>query len=351
MLNGALIVGGLTAIIDFFMQRSEHQAAGKKLAWDSYDGFRAIRRTLLGGLGGAAVGYGVYVYNLKEEEKISFDSDDYLKKILSVEDLKNDPDLFRKAHQHREKVKDFLSNEFSDQLVCSPADTGSFKKRTAIASKFDLDLILPFRKGAYGTLEEMYSDVFNRLGRKFEEVALVYRKTMVVGLRFGAGERPIHFDIVPGREINDYLTDKNLNLFVRPGSIWQRGSSFKTNTDVQRNLTVNQPEARKVIKLLKIYRDRNSLALPTLTLEQCVIEALSDNKFGTYTSETENLLNSMNHLASKLNQNRLIDLANTNNNLHDKLSDTERFGTADQLLSDISKIEENPRYIKEIFEC
>jgi len=61
----------------------------------------------------------------------------------------------------------------------------------------------------------------------------------------------------------------------RPDWAWQRGSSFRTNYYLQRNITTNKPDARNTIKLLKIYRERNKLDIPTVVIEQCVGEALS----------------------------------------------------------------------------
>jgi hypothetical protein len=112
----------------------------------------------------------------------------------------------------------------------------------------------------------------------------------------------IHFDIVPGSKINNYAVEKDLNLFVKPDWIWQMGSSFKTNIGIQKNMTKNKPEARTVIKLLKAYRDRNSLQLPTLMVEQCVVDALSENNFANYDSPTENHLNCMDFISKKWNK-------------------------------------------------
>jgi hypothetical protein len=81
-----------------------------------------------------------------------------------------------------------------------------------------------------------------------------------------------------------------------------------------------------------------------------VSEALSENNYGLHVSDTENLLNCMNYIAEKLKQKSIIDYANSNNNLNNKITSSQRNYVSSQLLSDVMKIEENPRYIKEIFE-
>ena len=332
IVNGTLIVGGATALIDILLQRLEHKDNEIDFTWDSYNGMRTVKRSLIGAAVGGGLGYAYYCYKISEEAKLPFSSDEYVKKILTEEHLKANSAAFKSVVAHREKVKQWLVDKFGNKLVAVPEDTGSFYKRTAIASNYDLDIVLPFRKNSYNTLEEMYYDVYEVVGKAYGKNATVTKQTKAIGITFELEESQIHFDVVPGREINNYAVEKDLNLYVKPDWIWQRGSSFKTNVGVQKTMTVNKPEARTVIKLLKKYRDRNNLPLPTLMVEQCVVEALSNNNFGVYASPTENLLNSMDFISKKMEQKSLIDIANSNNNLHDKVSDMQRSYISTDLL-------------------
>jgi len=349
--NGAIIGFGFVGLIDIILQWVEHKDSGKDFTWESYNGLRTVKRGLVGAVAGGGIGYLVYEYKISEEEKLPFNSDEYLKKVLTSENLKADPALFQNVITYREKMKRWLVDKFGNKLAAPPEDGGSFYKKTAIASNYDLDIVLPFKKDSYVTLEDMYNDVYEKLGKRFENKATITKGTKAINLAFENDGNPVCFDIVPGRERFNYIKDRDLNLFVRPDWVWQKGSSFKTNVFTQKSITVNKPEARRIIKLLKKYRDRNGLPLPTVIVEQCVVEALSENKFGIYASDTENLLNGMNHLAQKLENKRIIDIANSNNNLSDKVSDHYKTHISEQLRNDISKIEANPRYIKEIFEC
>lgn len=351
LLNGALIGGGATALLDIFLQMLEHKDKGIDFKWGSYDGWRTLKNAALGGAIGAGVGYTIYCYKISEEAKIPFDSDEYVKRVLTKEHLKANPNDFKSVVEYREKLKQWLSNTFANKLVALPEDTGSFYKRTAISSNYDLDIVLPFRRDSYKTLEEMYYDVYEVIGKAYSSGAKITKHTKAIGISFEENGQYIHFDIVPGREINDYKKEKDLNLFVKPNWVWQSGSTFKTNIGTQKNITVNKPEARTVIKLLKAYKDRNCLPLPSVIIEQCVVEALSPNNFGTHISPTENLLNCMKFISGKLKQKSLTDLANTNNNLLNKLSDTQRSNLSIKIQLDIGRIEENPRYIREVFEC
>jgi hypothetical protein len=351
IVNAALIVGCGTALIDIFLQWMEHKDKCVDFTWDSYNGMRTFKRSLVGAAVGGGLGYAYYRYQMNQEAKLPFNSDDYVKKILTKEHLKENPAAFKRVVAYREKVKQWMVDKFGNKLVGLPEDTGSFYKRTAIASNYDLDIVLPFKRSSYNSLEEMYYNVYEVVGKAFGDRATVTKQTKAIGLTFENNGNPIHFDVVPGREINNYTVEKDLNLYVKPDWIWQRGRSFKTNVRVQKSMTVNKPEARTVIKLLKAYRDRNSLPLPTLIVEQCVVDALSENNFGFYASPTENLLNCMDFISKKMEHKSLIDIANSNNNLHDKITDMQKSYISNQLRNDIQRIEENPRYMKEIFEC
>jgi hypothetical protein len=350
IVNGALIFGSATALGDIFLQWLECRNKGIEFTWENYNGMRTIKSSLIGATLGGSLGYGYYRYRIREEANLPFSPDDYLKRILTEEHLKANPATFKNVIAYREKVKQWMFDKFRHKLVALPEDTGSFIKRTAINSNYDLDIILPFSRWSHSSLKEMYYDVYEEVGKAFEGKATVTKQTKAIGITFEKNGDIIHFDIVPGREINNYAIKKDLNLYVRPDFIWQKGSSFKTNIRVQKTITVNRPEARKVIKLLKVYRDRNCLPLPTLIIEQCVVEALSENNFGIYTSETENLLNCMDYVSKKLKMKHIVDVTNSNNNLNNKISELQRINISNQLRDDVERIEETPKYIKEIFE-
>jgi hypothetical protein len=350
ILKGALIGGGVLLTIDIFKQWWNRGENGEKLTWDNFNWDRSLERLLLGaGLGGVG-GYLFYEYKISQEEKLPFNSDEFLKDVLTSENIRNDPAYFAKVIKERQKLKDWLVKKFGGHLVNGTTeDGGSFVKRTAIASNYDSDIVLPFKKETYSSLKEMFYDVYEEVQHTFSGKATVRKQSRAVELTIECGGDEIYFDIVPGREIKNYNTEKELNLFVRPDWVWQRGSSFKTNFGLQRSITINKPEARQIIKLLKAYRDRNNFDLPTIIIEQCVVEAMSENNFGIHPSVTENLLNCMDFVGQKLNQKGLIDIANSNNNLHIKMSFSERYYIADQLFSDIKQVENNPRYVSEVF--
>lgn len=348
--QGALIGFGIGALIDVLMQWLEHSNDGKKFTWDDFDGARTLKNGMIGGAIGAGIGYVIYEFGNSLDDKESFNSDEYLKNVLRAESLRENPELLENALFFRDKLKLWIVDNIAHKLVSVPENTGSFVKRTANANSFDIDILLPYRRDSFQNLEEMYNWTHDKLKAEFGKIATVKKSTKAISILFEKDGYEINFDIVPGREINDYKTNRKLNLFVNPKVFWKRGSSFKIDTAIQRNSTINKPEARRIIRLMKSYNHRNSLCLPSVIIDQAVVEALSNQRYGIYDSDTDNLLNSMEYLSKKLEQEHFIDNGNSNNNLNNKISWETKYNAVHLLRSDIKKIENSPYYLKEIFD-
>jgi hypothetical protein len=350
ILTPAVFAGVLTATIDILCQWAECRERGEELTLQNLDWSRTLRNTAIMTVVGAGAGYFYYHYCVGRERDLPFDADRFLNHVLMSEHLRNDPRYLRKMLQYRDNTCSRLASLFDGMLVVYPEKAGSLYKRTAVLSDYDADIILAFKKCSYATLEEMNADAYEKIGREFRGEARIIRQRRSIGVVFEAGVDEFPIDIVPGREINDYRTDKQLNLYVNPAWFWQPGSRFKADIGQQRKITANQPAGRQVIKLLKIYRNRYVPGLPSLLIEQAVTDALSAARYDTDDSIAENLLNCMDWLARKLAQEKVRDLGNSNNDLNEKLGRSARFAASWLLQTDVARVEYNPRYLMEIFE-
>ncbi|OJY80740.1 MAG: hypothetical protein BGP13_00095 [Sphingobacteriales bacterium 40-81] len=344
-------LGGIaTAVADVFLQWNELKSKGLDITWDNFDGKRTFKRGLIGGGIGAFYGYKSYIDKLDYEARFPFNGDEYLRRLLAKENITSDPMLLKTCLKYKYFLKDWLANKFNKDLAGTPEDAGSFFKYTAIKSNFDFDIILPFKRTSYLSLQDMFYNVYDTINKELDEKAFISKQTKGIGITFERHGSPIHFDVIPGREISDYQMDKKLNLYVRPDWAWQKGSSFKTNVQLQKRITQNMPQVRKAIKLIKLYRDRNGLNIPSVLIEQCVCEALSQEMYKVSFSCMENFLNGMLHLSNRMRQEKFVDFINTNNNLLEKMPDYDKSHISEQLRRDIAKVENNPRYLEELFD-
>lgn len=347
--NGALIGGGVAIFGDILFQWLENLEKGKKFTWNNYDGIRTLRNGVIGAGVGAGVGYLAYEEVLIKESEDIFQSRTYLKKILTIENIKNSPNLLTKLNARRQKVKDIIISEFGEKLASKPEDVGSFFKRTAINSNYDLDIIIPFKKQSFSTLQDMFELVGEKLDMQFYKDAELTKQRRTLGLTFNIDSQEVHFDIIPGREVNDYKTERKLSLFVNPNGIWDKGSSTITHVRLEKESLFNKSKVRNTIKLLKVYRDRNNINLSSTIIEQCTLKALDISMYGER-SDIENLVNSMFYIAEKLENERLPDSSNPNKNLNEKLSYNERLYIINRLKKDAINIENNERCLMEVFE-
>lgn len=350
IITGVIVGAGIISIIDYFQQKEMLKKNGQKMTWNNFNGFQTFKKAAVFGTIGGLVGNEIYKFNFLKESKKPFSSDIFLKDLLAEENPNSNSLKLQELKSITKEVKSKLYDEFEGQLVTYPESVGSLHKRTAIANTFDSDIVLSIKKeNHFGNMSNLSNTMHNKIEDLFEGKAIVEKRTRATSLVFDGIEGTHKVDIVYGKETGNYTNDKNLNLYVRPAFFWEKGKTFKTNINIQKNLLVNKPKVREVIKALKSYRDRNSLDLSNLLIDQLSIEALANNNFGRDFSLTENLKRSMEYIICKLSNNKILDYANSNHNLLKNLDYTNKQFLIDYISNDLSKIKSNPYYIKEIF--
>lgn len=173
--------------------------------------------------------------NQIQEEALDFDPDAFLYDVLSEHNIRRSPEFYDVAVVKRNMLREFLIKKFKHLLAGNPVYWGSTARGTAIGKNFDFDLILPFSRNSFHSLEEMYETVYEVIYEHFAGYEVEVRKQKKsIGITFFENDSELHFDIVPGREITNYRSDKKLNLYVRPDSFWSYASRMKTNLDVHK---------------------------------------------------------------------------------------------------------------------
>jgi hypothetical protein len=341
---------GLTALVDFILQLQEHEKRNEKMSWNSYNALRTLKSASVVGIAGGLVGNEFYKSEFANESKKPFSSDRFLKEILKKENIRLNPEKLFKMNGYKNEIKQKLAQEFQDELAYFPEETGSFSKRTAINSTYDIDIVLPLKKeNSFGNMKNLSDGVHDKIDELFGENASVKKSKRGTTIVFQDNTSKHSFDIVYGKEIRCYAKDKKLNLYTRPDFFWQQGTCFKTNIGIQKGITFNQPKAREVIKVLKKYFDKNNLRIETTLMDQLVVEALSEKNYGSSCSTFENFLNSLEYISTKLSNKSIKDYANSNNNLLNKLTYTEKVTLLNFINSDLKKIQANEYYIRDIF--
>ncbi|MDC7227016.1 MAG: hypothetical protein PQJ61_09655 [Spirochaetales bacterium] len=205
---------------------------------------------------------------------------EYLENVLSSYRMRHISRLVEKHRTRRDEIKEYLEAHYGGKIY-NPMNSGSFAKHTAINSKFDLDLVVPFKRDSFDTLEGMFKDIFKLLNAAYKNRAVVRKQKVSIGIEFYADNDgdEISIDVVPGRELEQdkYPDNYNLNLFVnsRYGTIEEK-NFLKTNIKAQIEYIKARDNERKVIRLLKVWKNRHNRPYKSFLLELLTIKAFDD---------------------------------------------------------------------------
>lgn len=279
----------------------------------------------------------------------------YLEDALETYKMGHIEDLVKKYKTRRDEVNEDLKEEFNSKAY-NLFNSGSFAKHTAINTKFDLDLVLPFKRDSFSSIKEMFDEVYNFLQDKYQDSgkAEVRKQKVSIGIIFHSddeGDR-IDIDVVPGRELNDddYLISKDLNIYFNE-DLWgyEKGAYQKTNIQSQIDHIKGKTEAREIIRLLKIWKSTNSEDYKSFLFELFTIKAFDKKDI------TGDLWDRLKDVMTYIQENvikegfTLIDPGNSNNDLIDSLEQWQKQNLADKMKNMIERIEDNSENLKTYF--
>lgn len=271
----------------------------------------------------------------------------HLSCVLSSHNIENDKKLIQAYRDKKKELKVALSGKFgSDIFHCF--DSGSYKKSTAVNSKFDLDIGIPFKKNG-DTLESNYDAIFIYFDDEYEDAELISqpkKQKVSIGLEFFVNSNVLDFDIVPGREINDYEEDRDLNLYFNDTmGVIEAKSHIKTNIHCQVDHITKHSEAREVIKLLKVWRQHTGYSsLKSFLIELLTIRAFQDNQGSIPTDLWGKLEMTLEYIHTNIERIQLIDPGNSNNNVADSLNayqKTDLVHICNRILEDVEREDES----------
>lgn len=278
---------------------------------------------------------------------------DYLEKVLESHKMKHVGDFVSKHTSKSNEIKSELQSNYSGKIY-TPINSGSYAKHTAINSKFDLDIVVPFKRDSFDTLEEMFDSIHDFLYDKYKDKATVRKQKVSIGLEFYPDEdgEIINLDVVPGRELNQdqYLEDKKLNLYVNTlYGIIKEKTYIQTNIQAQIDHIKAKENERKKIRLLKVWKYNNHEPYKSFLLELLVIKAFEKEDING--NLWDKLKKTMEYIKDNVNQEgfTLKDPGNSGNNVIDTLNTDERKKLSDTMKKIIDNIEAYDDNIKIYF--
>lgn len=277
----------------------------------------------------------------------------YLEKVLQTHKMSHIEKLVDKHKEKRDEIKEKIETQYSNNIY-TPMNSGSFAKHTAINVKFDWDLVVPYKKDSFDTLEKMFNDIFNFLYETYKDEATVRKQKVSIGLEFFTDDDGdiINIDIVPGRELNDkqYNEDNKLNLYVNSKyGLIEEKAYLQTNIKAQIDHINLKNNERQIIRLLKIWKKHNNESYKSFFLELFTIKAFEKNTIEG--NLWDRLKSVMEYIENNVTTKgfTLKDPGNSSNNLMDTLEEFEKTSLSNKMRRMIDNIDENDDYLESYF--
>ena len=208
---------------------------------------------------------------------------EYLQSVLEQQTLAEGSQELEDLREHRGDVEALLRREFS---ASSPTIRygGSKAKGTMIRAAYDLDIICYFphqEDDAGDSLEDIFCSVHTALSSSYK----VQEKTVALRLKDARPESlnvDFHIDVVPGRFVDDSKEDAF--LYCADGE----KKRLKTNLDIHIS-HVRDSGVVDAIRLLKLWRVRNGLAIRHFALELLTVDILKAKSTSPLTTQLEHM--------------------------------------------------------------
>lgn len=304
------------------------------------------------------------------------DKNEHLKKVLDTNDINKVENLDRYIKK-KNKVKEAMDAHFSKERASTSIDSGSYAKKTANNTKFDIDVCTPFKKktkddeDGFSTLKEMFDDVYKYLRNEYSkddddlEKENVRKQKVSIGLKFVFDDGDeLELDVVPGRERPDnasYNEDStDLTLYINPTKLTKKEeedgkSSIKTNVKKHVNLLSgsSRTHERKIARLLKVWKTEKKKKDSGKLIKSFMMELYTKEAFDQADEIPTGLWNKVKMviecIIDNIESKNLVDPANSGNIVSDSMSDSAKTDTRKSMQTTIDEIEEDSDKIKEHF--
>lgn len=204
---------------------------------------------------------------------------------------------------------------FGNRINIEMQKSGSKAKGDAIKGKSDIDIFVSITDTSnLHTVKDYYYDLYKFLTPKFN-ANNIRLQNVSIGLKYAGCD----IDITPGKRINQ---SNYIYRFYDDHNIYSRKNDANTKTNIQKHIDlVRNSGLANEMMLLKIWRNCHGLELPSIAIEIICNEILKNNKTNNLYYNFKTVLE---HLRDNITTRRIIDPANTNNNIAESMIQQEK---------------------------
>ena len=274
------------------------------------------------------------------------DNDKHLSDVLYTHKMQHIKDELDKYITRKDEIISLLTDQYAE-VSYSPFMSGSMAKHTATNAKFDFDIVIPFKRDAFKSLEEMFTDVYDFLCESLPDDVQIRKQKVSIGIIYPTDKEDVTvlLDIVPAREHkqDDFKETHNLNLYFNDDA-WgiKKGCWTKTNIHAQIEHIKGKKEERRIIRLLKIWKKTHGKDYKSFMLELFTIKAMESYPGGCGLWEKVKYV--LEYISDHVTDEKyqLIDPGNSNNNVLSTMDTIKRCNLSSDLIMIKKNIEDNP---------
>jgi len=344
--NGALIIGTGNCILDVIKQLYEmNQDSNKKFNWNEF-----LIATGKGLAVGGVIGYGIgaildYQNSLKKPINLNSHLNNRSRQLM----LNKSDRQFINLQKSVNKISKAFSQYFGDKIRGELIPHGSTEKGTALNYSFDIDIAVPFYPKSFLNNEDMYGQVYRFFENRIGESGIIdiRKQRRSIGVCVLVDNSEYWVDFAP------YKLSKNNGssgyLFVnRKGFLIDNSTIQKTDlTKLRKNIFSNVQ--KRIIVLLKEWKQRNYLPLPSHFLEHLVKDAYRVNNGRLPNSIEKKMIMVLKHMADKLQIIHIKGDENTNNVISNSIDEYEKQIVIDACKKAIQDYEYQPNSLVKNF--
>lgn len=209
--------------------------------------------------------------------------------------------------------------KWSNNYLNSAVFSGSLAKGTGVSISTDADIFLSVKSTTPGTLSAMYSTLY-------EAVTKAGYSARKQDVSIGVKVNGYSIDLVPGRRQSQFGSDHS--LYRNKKDSWTQ-----TNVDTHISFVKNSKRINE-IKILKLWRSRHKLSIPSFYLELAVIDSL---QYAKEANTAANVWRALVYFRDFIESARYTDPANTNNIVSDDCSQAEKAAIAAKARESLGK--------------
>lgn len=314
----SFVVGG--AVLGATLSRQMNLASQRRLMQMlpglSFDQQQHNAAVMIGGLIGAFLGWLASKYANNCNAVLTYkEMNDSIVSSLQRHKLDKSDLSYQKLDGHAKLLEQVISNQYWSKLSGELYRQGSTQKGTALASAYDIDIVVTFRQGSFKSLRQMYDDVFSFLEHISESlpIMMVRQQKKSIGLLYNVSGKDYWIDVIPYKISNPSKSKTTGSLCVNEirGLF---GYSGHTKTDPKKlgrqQLGKTQ---RNVLILLKRWKQEYALPIKSILLEHLIKNAYRNKKGNIPKNDLGRLRMVLRYIADNLDHLHIRSVENRSN--------------------------------------